>query len=108
MNPKYYLLIAALNTLDLLGIVAAKFFSLNKNPILLAATTLCFAGAGYFFAKSLQYQGAAITNILWIAISVLLVTAVGYFLFKQRITPVQFTGIVLILVGLILININQK
>ncbi len=108
MNPKYYLLIALINTLDLTGILAAKFFSFNKNPLLLALTVACFGGAGYFFAKSLQYQGAAITNILWIAISVILVTILGYFLFKEKITTIQFVGIAFILVGLILVNINQK
>lgn len=103
---KFYLLIAAINALDLIGVISAKFWSINKNPIFLALTVLGFAGAGFFFALSLKYEGMAVTNILWIALSVILITIVGYFFFKESITMLQFAGIALITVGLVLINLK--
>jgi len=103
---QYYIYVALINLLDLLGIVSAKLYYLTKNTLWLALTVVLFAGAGFFFAKSLQYEGAAITNVLWVAISVLLVTVVGYFVFKEVITPLQFMGMALVLVGLILITIR--
>ena len=101
---RFYFFIAIINTLDLVGIIAAKLFSTNKNPWLLLLTVFCFGGAGFFFARSLRYEGAAITNVLWIAISVILVTILGYFIFKENITPIQLIGIFVILLGLILVN----
>lgn len=106
LMSKFYLLIAAINALDLIGVISAKFWSINKNPIFLALTVLGFAGAGFFFALSLKYEGMAVTNILWIALSVILITIVGYFFFKEAITMLQFAGIALITVGLILINLK--
>ncbi|MDP2643100.1 MAG: SMR family transporter [Candidatus Peregrinibacteria bacterium] len=103
---KFYLLIAAINTLDLVAIIFAKLWNIHKNPIFLALTILGFGGAGFFFALSLKYEGVAITNILWIAISVILVTIVGYFFFKETISVLQFIGIALIMIGLVLINLK--
>jgi len=102
----FYLLIATINILDLIGVISAKFWNMNKNPIFLALTILCFGGAGLFFAFSLKYEGAAIANILWIALSIILVTIVGYFFFKEAITTIQFIGIALITLGLILVNLK--
>ncbi|MCK9186138.1 SMR family transporter [Candidatus Gracilibacteria bacterium] len=101
---KFYLLIAAINALDLAAVISAKFWSINKNPIFLALTILCFGGAGLFFALSLKYEGMAVANILWIAISVILITFVGYFFFKENISIIQFLGIALIMTGLVLVN----
>ncbi len=103
---KFYLLIAAMNIFDLIAVMCAKLWNTNKNPIFLALTALFFCGAGLFFALSLKYEGVAITNILWISISVILITLVGYFFFKENITTLQFIGIALITTGLVLVNLK--
>lgn len=105
MNP-FILHIAIITLLDLAGVLCAKFYSINKDPLLLIATFILFGGAGYVFAKSLKYEGMAITNVLWIALSVIAVTIVGYFAFKEDITHIQFVGIGVIMVGLILVNLK--
>ena len=91
---------------DLAGVLSAKFYSINKNPLLLFVTVLFFGGAGYVFAKSLKYEGMAITNVLWIALSIIIVTIIGYFIFKEEIANIQLTGIGIIMIGLILINLK--
>lgn len=105
MNP-FVLHIAIITLLDIGGSLCAKFYSINKNPWLLVGTVLLFGGAGYVFALSLKYEGMAITNVLWIALSILLVTVIGYFAFKEDIAHIQLAGIAVILVGLILINLK--
>jgi len=96
--------IAAITCLDIIGTLCAKFYSLNKNPLFLLATFLFFGGAGFVFAKSLKYEGMAIANILWIALSVMIVTVIGYFAFKEHISLIQFIGIGVIIVGLVFVN----
>jgi multidrug transporter EmrE-like cation transporter len=98
--------IIAITILDVLGVICGKFYSINKNNLLLAATCLFFGAAGFVFAKSLKYEGMAITNVLWIALSVLFTTIIGYFFFKEEITSIQFIGIAGIMVGLVLINLK--
>jgi len=105
MNP-FIIHIAIITLLDLAGTICAKFYSINKNPLLLIATSLLFGGAGYVFAKSLKYEGMAITNVLWIALSIIIVTIIGYFAFKEEIATIQLIGIGVIVVGLVLINLK--
>ena len=96
--------IAIIPLLDIAGVTCAKFYSLHKNPLYLAATVALFGAAGFFFAKSLKYEGMAITNVLWISLSIIIATIIGYFAFKENIAPIQLAGIGVIVIGLILIN----
>ncbi|MBU1992275.1 EamA family transporter [Patescibacteria group bacterium] len=105
MTPFVYH-IAAITVLDVVGSLCAKYWSVSKSPWLLAATFLTFGAAGVVFAYSLKYESMAITNVLWISVSIILITIIGYFLFKEAITPVQFVGIAVIIVGLVLINMK--
>jgi multidrug transporter EmrE-like cation transporter len=103
---KFYLYIAIINLLDLLAIIAGKMWYLTGRPVYLILCSLGFALAGIFFALSLKFEGAAITNILWISISVILVAIVGYFVFKENINLIQFFGIIAVLIGVVLLNIR--
>ena len=105
MSP-FFFHVAIISLLDLAGTLCAKFWSIHKTPWLLAATFILFGSAGFVFARSLRYEGMAITNVLWIAISVILVAILGYFTFKESIAPIQMVGIVVIAIGLILINLK--
>ncbi len=104
MSP-FLLHIIAINLLDLVGIICAKYWFLTRHPAWLVATVVLFGGAGYVFAKSLRYEGMAIANVLWIAISIILVTIAGYFLFKENISATQFIGMGIIVAGLVVINL---
>lgn len=65
-----------------------------------------FGAAGILFCFSLKYQGIAIANIVWIAASAILVAIAGIFFFKENVTPIQITGIIILIIGLILINLK--
>lgn len=105
MSP-FIAYIGAITLFDIAGVLCAKFYSINKHPLLLFATVIFFGCAGFLFAKSLKYEGMAITNVLWIALSIIAITILGYFIFKENITPIQLTGVGVIMIGLILINLK--
>ncbi|MBT5016499.1 hypothetical protein HN748_03470 [Candidatus Peregrinibacteria bacterium] len=105
MNPFIYYIVL-ITLFDLAGTICAKYYSLHKHPGFLIATVLFFGGAGFVFAKSLKYEGMAITNVLWIALSIIIVTLIGYFAFKEEIAIIQLIGIGVILIGLILVNLK--
>lgn len=100
----FYLLIILLSLSDLVGISMAKYWHLKHNNLYLLASILSFAAAAVFLALSLKYEGAAIVNIIWVALSAILITFVGYFVFKEPIAIHQFIGIFVILIGLIIIQ----
>ncbi|MBU0577860.1 EamA family transporter [Patescibacteria group bacterium] len=103
---KFYFYIALINTFDLLAILAGKMWSITYKPFYLVFCSLGFAIAGFFFALALKYEGSAVTNVLWIAISVGLVTIMGYFVFKEHISGWQFLGIATVLLGIVFLNIK--
>ncbi len=105
MSP-FVIHIALITILDLVASLCAKYWSMNKNPLLLIATFLLLGGAGIVFARSLRYEGMAITNVIWIAMSIIMVTIAGYFFFKEQIAPIQLIGIGVIMIGLVLINMR--
>lgn len=102
----FFVFVAFVALLDVAAIVCAKYWQITKQPMFLALTIGSFALAGFFFARSLRYEGMAITNIIWMALSTLLVTSVGYFFFKEIITTLQFVGIVTVVIGMVLINLK--
>ena len=105
---KFYILIALIVTFDLIAAISGKQFAITDNPVFLILTSLGFAIAGFFFAHSLKFESLAITNVLWIALSIVLVTVAGHFLFREHISAVQYIGIGVILVGVVLLNFHDR
>jgi len=102
----FFVYVAIVALLDAAAIISAKYWQITKQSAFLWLTIISFALAGFFFARSLQYEGMAITNIIWMALSTLLITSVGYFFFKETITTLQFIGIATVVIGLVLINVR--
>ena len=104
MSP-FLLIILSISLFEVAGNVTAKLWSLHKHPSAFISTILFYGIAGGLFARSLKYEGMAIANILWISLSVILATILGYFVFKEDISLLQLAGIGIITVGLIMITI---
>ncbi len=103
---KFYLLIVTIALLDVFAEYTGKLWILRSKPIYLALTVLGFGAAGYFFALSLRYEGVAIANILWIALTIILVTLMGHFVFKEHLSAINIVGMAVIVFGIILVNIR--
>jgi len=103
---KFYLLIAIIVIFDLLAVLAGKMWIITGKHFYIGLTSLGFAMAGFFFALSLKYEDVAIVNILWIALSIILVAMMGYFIFKEQLSAFNILGIVVIMAGVILLNIK--
>ncbi len=102
MRLYFYLLLLIL--FDLAGFIALKFWHLKHNKIFLTLGMLSFALAALFVALSLKFEGIAIVNIIWVAVSAITVTLVGYYGFKEPIALHQFIGIAIIIIGLIFVQ----
>ncbi len=103
---KFYLLLTALLIFDLIGLSLAKIWSIKLTPVYLIMTIICYAIMAIFLAFSFKYEGAAITNIIWVSLSAIGMTAIGYFIFHENITTLQFIGIGVIMIGLIIIRLK--
>lgn len=103
---KFYLFIVIISLLDLFAEYMGKQWILAGRPLYLVLTVLGFGIAGFFFAHSLKYEGVAVANILWIALTAILVTLMGYFVFKEQLSALNLVGIATIIVGVILLNLR--
>ncbi len=107
MNNLIYVTLI-LGIFDTAACLAAKFWAVGKGNWLFVLSVACFAIAGVFFAYSLKFNPVAIVNVLWVAVSVVFVTLLGVFYFKENISVAQYIGLVLVFVGFVLINLKSS
>ena len=100
----FYLYISTIAIFDLIAVVMVKMWHLKGNLLYLIASMIAFAVTAVFAGLSLKYEGIAIVNVLWVSLSTILVTIVGYYIFKESISIQQFIGMAIILLGLIIVE----
>ena len=103
---KFYLLIGTIALFDLLAIFAGKMSLITGKSFYIALCSLGFAIAGYFFALSLKYEDVAIVNVLWIALSIILVALMGHFYFSEHLSRLDILGMMIVMAGIIILNIK--
>lgn len=101
---QFWLLMSAVAVLDVLGISLGKAYTLSQKPWLFVGAVISYTFMGALLVMTLHYKGLAIANILWASFTVIAATMIAYFYFKESITPVQFIGIGLTLIGILLVN----
>lgn len=58
-------------------------------------------------AHSYKYEDIAVASMVMVIFNVLTLTLVGYFIFKENITPYEISGIVLGIIALILLEFGK-
>lgn len=82
--------------------------SQNFTKVLPSAVLLIFYGISFYLLSFLtQKLPLAIIYSSWAGMGVFSVTILSYFLYKQTINWQTVLGLVLIVVGVILVNINK-
>lgn len=100
----FYLYLGAMLFFDLLGLTLAKLWQIYHIKTFFAGAIIVYALMAIFVVLALKYQGAAITNIIWVSLSAIGMTLVGYGIFKEPIVFRQFIGIAIILFGIIVVQ----
>lgn len=71
-------------------------------------TVIGYAGAFYFLSLTIRTIPLGIAYALWSGIGIVLITAVGFFLFKQKLDIPAIIGIGMIVLGVIVIQVFSK
>ena len=103
---KFYLLIGAIALFDLLAIYAGKMSLVTGKAYYVVLCVLGFGIAGYFFTLSLKFEDVAIVNVLWIALSIILVAIMGHYVFSEQLSRLNILGMVVVLAGIIILNLK--
>lgn len=59
-----------------------------------------------FFALALKKFSISVAYAVWSAIGTASIAVIGYFLFKEQMTPVKITAIIMIVIGIIMLNLS--
>jgi multidrug transporter EmrE-like cation transporter len=80
----------------------------KSSHILLAFSFVFYIAVVYLLYRSYAYKGVGFVNILWSGMTTILMIAIGYFVFHERLTTVEWIGAGLILAGILLMTLHQK
>lgn len=89
---------------DLTGIFLGKKYLSTNNLLFLIGAMASFALIGIFFTQLMKYENLAIANVLWMAGIAIFPMLMAFFYFKEKVTPLQTVGIIVILFGVLLIE----
>lgn len=104
MNVFLYSTVMASLDVIIMTLLKLKSISALTSPFILPLTMAIYSLQPLLFYKVLSVKGMAILNILWDTISTVLVTIVGAFIFGEKISLMNWLGIFLCIVGIILVE----
>jgi multidrug transporter EmrE-like cation transporter len=107
MERKSLFYIIILVTIELLSVTSLKYWSTTKNNLFLYLGLLGYLLVGAIFAYILYiHSQMTVVNSLWQVLNVILVSAVGLLIFKEKITPKQMVGVVLAIMATVLLALD--
>ena len=95
----------ALLDVVIMTLLKLKSISAITSPYILPLTMAIYSLQPLLFFKGLSVKGMAILNILWDSMSSVLIALVGAFIFGENLTLVNWLGIFLCMVGIILVEL---
>ena len=100
----YPVVMASLDVI-IMTLLKLKSISALTSPYILPLTMAIYSLEPLLFYKALSVKGMAILNILWDSISSILIALIGAFIFGEKISLINWLGIFLCTVGIILVDL---
>ena len=69
---------------------------------------LCYAASFYFLSLALRTMPVGIVYAIWSGMGIVLISAIGYFVFRQTLDLAALVGMGLIVAGVLVINLLSK
>jgi spermidine export protein MdtJ len=90
-----------------LGDIALKKWAVTDKYVFYWLGLFLYLVGIVFFSYTLREKNLAIANIILVTVNIISLTCVSYFYFDEKLTLVQFIGILLSLVGVILLELGS-
>jgi len=95
----------ALLDVVIMSLLKLKSISALTSPYILPLTMAIYSLEPLLFYKALSVKGMAILNVLWDATSSVLIALVGVFIFGEKLSLLNWLGIFLCTVGIVLVDL---
>lgn len=110
MNP-ITLSYAALFVAIILEVIATSALQASQQftkPVPTAIMVVGYLSAFYALTWVLRVMPVGIAYAIWSGLGIVLITAVGFFVFKQKLDMPALLGVGLIVMGVVVINVFSK
>lgn len=91
-------------------VFATTMLKLSNGFTALLPTAGCIVGyllCFFLLGKSLEHLNLSLAYALWAALGIILTTIVAFFLFGDKITLPVIVGIIFIVIGVVMVNLNS-
>lgn len=107
MKTNSILYIIILVTIELLSVTVIKQWSISNNNIFLTLGLLGYLIVGGFFAYILHiHSEMTVINSLWQVMNIILVSVIGLFIYKEKLTLIQTLGVICAVIATVLLSIE--
>ncbi|MFV0366316.1 MAG: DMT family transporter [Mangrovibacterium sp.] len=105
---KHYLFLAAAIICETIGTTFLKKTEQFSKPIPTLIFIVAMAASFYLLTFSLRGLSIGIAYAIWSAVGIVLISLIGYFVFKQTLDFPAILGMVFIVIGVVIINLFSK
>ncbi|ANH05057.1 MULTISPECIES: SMR family transporter [Shinella] len=107
LTAVYAVLVVAI-VFEVLGTSAMQAAQHFTRAVPTAMMVVCYAIAFFFLSWSLRYVPVGIAYAIWSGLGIVLISAVGYFVFGQKLDLAAIVGLGLIIAGVLVLNLFSK
>jgi small multidrug resistance pump len=93
---------------EVFGMLSLKHSNGFNNLLPTSAAIACFLSSIWLMSLSLKHIEMGITYAVWAAASTAIVAALGIAYYDESISMFKITGITLIVIGVVLLNLTAK
>ena len=105
MEVKSILYIVILVIIELLTVASIKQWSISKKNLFLVFGLFGYLVVGCIFAYILHtHSDMTIVNSLWQILNIILVSALGLVVYKEKLTTRQYIGVFLAIISTVLLS----
>lgn len=101
----YALYMASIDAVSF-SLLKARHIGLINGVWMFPITMAIYASQPLVFYKTLSIESMSVMNLLWNVMSNIIVTLIGLFFFKEKISNYQYAGIFVCIIGITLLGIN--
>ena len=93
---------------EVVGTMALKYSDGFKKLIPSLVVLVGYGASFYLFSLVLKYIPLGVAYAIWGGVGIILISLIGFFVFKQRFDLPGLIGIVLIVAGTLVLNLFSK
>jgi len=110
MNPLVvaYLYLTAAIVLEIVGTTLLQQSQQFTRLLPTALMGLCYAASFYFLSLTLRTMPVGVAYAIWSGLGIVLISLIGFVLFKQKLDAAALTGIAFIVTGVVILNAFSK